>query len=252
MKLKFLLIACAIMLTQMSYAQDVATLTREAITLEKQMKEMEALVKYKAIIASEPKNVNALVKAAELTAAIGTRFKKDSEKIPHFKEALQLAQDAAVADSTSADAWYVLAMASGKMTEVAENNKQTVAYVKDIYTYASKALAINPNHSKANYVMGKWHLSMVTLNFVKKAAVKALYGGLPKADINEAIRYMENCRKNDVYFITNYLDLAKAYEELNKPTKVIEILNLLVKMPLRTVNDAAIKEEGKQMLAKYQ
>jgi FimV-like protein len=50
----------------------------------------------------------------------------------------------------------------------------------------------------------------------------------------------------------NYLDLAKAYIQDDKPPKAIEVLKQLVKLPLRTADDAALKEEGKKLLSDLQ
>ena len=100
--------------------------------------------------------------------------------------------------------------------------------------------------------MGKWHLEMVNLSGFKKAAVKLFYGGLPDGKIELAITYFEKCKTLDQYFMLNYLDLAKAYIQDDKPPKAIEILKQLVKLPLRTADDTALKEEGKKLLSDLQ
>jgi hypothetical protein len=52
----------------------------------------------------------------------------------------------------------------------------------------------------------------------------------------------------DPYFAINYLDLAKAYRDNHRPTQALEILNKLVKLPIRTGDDTAIKAEAAKML----
>jgi hypothetical protein len=93
---------------------------------------------------------------------------------------------------------------------------------------------------------------MITLNWAKKLAVKALYGGLPNPSIEKCIEYLEKCKKNDPYFVLNYLTLAKAYKENNNAVKMLEVLNQLVKLPKRNFDDAAYIDEGKKMLADEQ
>ncbi|HRI20698.1 MAG TPA: hypothetical protein PLA68_07075, partial [Panacibacter sp.] len=216
--------------------------------LEKQLKEPEALDKYKQAVAADANNIAALVKCAELNASIGARQTDKNWKIIYYNNTQTFARQAYAADSNSADASYAMALAAAKMTEIADENKQVIAYVRETKMYIDKALTVNTSHAKANYTLGKWHYEMVTLSWVKKAAVKAIYGGLPKGAIDSAILYMEKCRKLDQYFVRNYLDLAKAYQYDSKPTKEMEILNLLIKLPLRTADDAALKAEGKKML----
>ncbi len=249
-KIIFIVFTC--FQSEIAVAQDVNVMLKEAENLEYKLKEVEALDKYKQVLVEDGKNLKALVKSAELTAAIGARLPAKKDKQLYYQSALAFAQRAINVDATSADANYVVAVASGKLTDVETENKKIVAYVKDVKVYVDKALSINPNHAKANYTLGKWHLEMVNLAGYKKVAVKLLYGGLPNGTLESAILYMEKCRSIDQYFMLNCLDLAKAYVQNSKPPKAIEVLQKLVKLPLRTADDAAIKEEGKKMLTDLQ
>jgi len=230
------------------HAQDINILLKEASNYEKQLNETEAYKKYAAVAELDAKNLTALVKCTEINCAIGARQKEDNAKAVYYNAAQTFAQKAYAADSNTADANYVMALAAAKMTEIAEENKQILAFVRDAKKYAIKALQLNPNHAKANYTLGKWHYEMVNLSWVKKAAAKTIKGGLPKADIDSAVYYMEQCRKFDMYFARNYLDLAKAYEYKSRPALELDVLNKLVKLPNRTPDDVALKEEGKKML----
>ncbi len=58
----------------------------------------------------------------------------------------------------------------------------------------------------------------------------------------------EKSKTQDPYFVLTYLTLAKVYKEKSSPIEMIEILNKLVKLPRRTIDDAAYIEEGKKML----
>lgn len=246
--LTFLFFICSAVL----YAQDVNLLLKEASNYEKQLNETEAYKKYAQVAEIDKKNMSALVKCTEINSAIGARQKDKNTKSIYYNAAQAFAQKAYIADSNTADANYAKALAAAKMTEVAEENKQIVAWVRQTKLYIDRALKLNPSHARANYTVGKWHYEMVNLSWAKKAAVKALYGGLPKGDIDSAIYYMEQCRKLDIYFVQNYLDLAKAYKYNNRPAQAIEVLNKLVKLPNRTPDDAALKEEGKKMLQELQ
>jgi hypothetical protein len=139
-----------------------------------------------------------------------------------------------------------------KKTEVEDDNKKLLEDVKQIKIYADQALAINPNHAKANYILGKWHFELIRLSWLKRAAIKTFYGGIPDTQIDSAAYYMEKSRVADPYFALDYLDLAKVYQYDHQPAKAIDVLNRLVKLPNRTFDDAAIKEEGKRMLAGMQ
>jgi tetratricopeptide (TPR) repeat protein len=233
-------------------AQDVKVLLKEADNFERSLKETEAVDKYKQVLAIEPTQLYALTRSAELTSAIGARQADKNLKKTYYETAKDFADRALAVNPNSAEANYVRALVAGKLTETETENKKIVAHVKDMKDYADKALSIDPNHARANYVVGKWHFQMVNLSWAKKAAVKVLFGGLPEAKIEEAIKYMEKSRQLDKYFVLDYLDLAKAYKYDNKPAKAIEVLNLLVKLPNRTADDPALKEEGRKILSEMQ
>lgn len=233
-------------------AQDVNVLMKEAVNFERALKIDEAAEKYQAVVKLEPGNVKALVKLSELYASKGSLLKDKAQQRQMYEKALQYAEAAIAADNKSADAYYARAMVAGKMTDVEDENKKMIQHVKDIKTYADKALELDPNHGKGNYVLGKWYFEIASLNWAKRAALKLLFGGMPDATIEDAIKYMEKGRKLEPYFVANYLDLAKAYRYDNKPMKAIEVLNMLVKLPTRTVHDVAFKAEGRKLLNELQ
>ena len=238
--------------TKNSFCQDNSTLLKEAANLEKQFKEPEALEVYKKLAATDTSNISYQIKCTELSCSIGARQKDDKIKIQYYKEAKIFAQKAYSINSNDARSNYAMALVAGKMTEVEDENKKVVEYVKQTKVYGDNAVALNPNNAKANYIVGKWHYEMINLNWAKKIAVKALYGGLSKGNIDSAFFYMEQCCKLDIYFTPSYLDLAKAYMYDHQPGKAIEVLNKLVKLPNRVYDDAAIKAEGKKLLESLQ
>ncbi|MBI2282711.1 MAG: tetratricopeptide repeat protein [Bacteroidetes bacterium] len=250
MKYLVILIGSLLMLT--AGAQDINVLLKEADNFEKQLKESEALEKYKQVLLQNPVQLKALVKAAELNVSLGNRQTDKNSKRLHYETALSFANRAFMADSNQADASYAMSMASGKMTDVETENWKIVAYVKDVKKYADRALSINPNHARANYTLGKWHYEMANLSGVKKIAVKLFYGGLPEGNLDDAIRYMEKCKSLEPYFANNYLDLAKAYKDNHRPAQAIEVLNRLVKLPTRSTDDITSKAEGTKLLESMQ
>ena len=248
-----LLITCLfIAFAVTNFGQDIPTLLKEADQLEKQLKEPEAIEKYKLILVQNPGQIKSLVKLSELEVMLGNIQTEKTTKRLYYESALAFAKRAFQADSNSAEVNYVLAMASGKMTDVEGENRKIVAYVKDVKRYADKALSINSNYARANYVLGKWHYEMTNLSGIKKVAVKLFYGGLPEGNLESAIAYMEKCKSLEPYFVPNYLDLGKAYKENHQPTPAIEVLNKLVKLPTRTTEDAILKAEGAKLLQTLQ
>ena len=234
------------------FAQNTSTLIQQAEQMERQLKEVDASNLYQAVLLQEPRNVQSLCKLAELQSILGEKATDKKAKQLYFETSYSFAKRAWLADSNRVETNYVMAMASGKMTDFESDNKKVVGYVRDIKDYAERAIKINPNYGKAQYVLGKWHYEMYILSGFKKAAVKLMYGGLPSGDPDIAIACMEKCRTLEPYFVSNYLDLGRAYKQVRKPTQAIDILTKLQKLPNRNSADPLLKAAGASLLATLQ
>ncbi len=234
------------------FGQNIDFILKEASVLDRQFKEVEALEKFRQIVAINPQYIPALVRCTELSCTLGDRETNETTKQQYFLEAKKYASKALSADSENADANYAMGIVYGQLARIEKDKKTALEYVKRIKFYADRAIAIEANHSKATYLLGVWHYKIVTLSWAKKLAVKAIFGGMPEASLNEAIRNFEKTRTLDPYFVENYLYLAKAYEEDNQPAKQIEVLQKMVRLPNRTYDDASYKATGREILQKLQ
>lgn len=250
--MKRLVVLLSLFLSVQTFSQDLSLQVKEAENLERQLKEDQAYEKYRALSVTDPSNIKFQVKAALLAMANGSRQKDQNQKKMYFEMAKTHAEKALALNGNSADANYAMSVVAGGMTEIVDENKKKIEYVKLIKTYADKALSIDPNHARANHVLGKWNFEVSELSWIKKAAVKAIFGGMPDASLEAAVQHMEKCRSLDQYYMLNYFDLAKAYDADNKPAKAMEVLNKMIKLPILTADDTRLKEEGKKLLKELQ
>lgn len=250
--MKSLFVFTALILSFQLFAQDVNTLTKEAINLERTQKENEAFDKYKQILSIEANNLKALVKCSELAAGIGGRQTDKKLKKEWLDQAKMYADQSFAVDTNNVEASYVKSLVASKYAETETENKKLATYLKDMKWYADRAVMLNPENGKANYIAGKWHYDMLTRPWAKVAALKILFGGMPPANMDSAYIHLEKCRKAEPYFVPNFYILATAYKFDNKPAKAIEVLNQLVKLPIRTTDDIALKAEGRTILSEMQ
>ena len=234
------------------FAQDANVVFKEAVNLERQLKDVEALDKYQQVAGLDPKNMAALVKCAEIYCNIAGRQAKNADKQSNCLSAQQFAAQALAIDSNSADANYAMALVIDKSIELETKNEKILEMERQVKTFTNKALSLNPNHARANFLDGKWNFDMLNISLVKRAEAKILFRKFPDPDIDSAIFYMEKCRVLEQYFAPNYLYLAKAYRFKNRPAQAIDVLGKLVKLPIRTPNDLPIKAEGQQILSEMQ
>lgn len=246
MRAKFFLLISLVWVQFCVQGQDISFLISQGEQLEAQKKDAEALTKYQEAIRLSPTDLKVLCKISELNSLLGNRETDKKNKIEFYTAARMYAERALKANPNSAQANYVMALAKAKLTEVG-SPKEKIQNVKEIKTYADKALAEDSMHYPSLHLLGKWNVEVSSLNGAEKAAVK-LFGGLPPASLTDAIDLFEKVRKIKPSFVLNYLDLAKAYKQNGKSDKAIEVLNKLIRLAPKTADDDTYKAEAKKLL----
>ncbi|HSC53227.1 MAG TPA: hypothetical protein VLC98_06405 [Phnomibacter sp.] len=247
-----LIVCCLLMVAVAATAQDPASLLEEGRKLELKLKDEEAYAKYREVVKIQPGNQKALLKSAELSCTLGARKEKPEEKNGYYQVAKKYTETALAIDTSSAEAYTVMALVNSKIAEIEKSNDELVKAVKAAKQYADKAVAVNPQYGKGWYMLGKWHLDALLINALKKAAYKVIYGGVGEASIDKAIEYMEKCKTLEPYYCSNFYDLARAYEYSHQYEKSIAILQQLAKLPTKRQEDVNTKALGAALLQKLQ
>lgn len=250
--MRYFLIAFAIIITNIISAQDATTLMAAGKKLEQQLKDSAALEKYLQAFTIQPSNINAAIKCAEMNCSIGFRQTDDNTKKRFYITAKQFADTALKLNIDNAEANYAMALVYNKLMTIEKSNEKFVEDLKNFRSYAEQSLTINPNFGKAWHLMGKWHYEVLNLNPVKKAALKVLYGNIPKASIEEALAAFEKCKTLEPYLVRNYFDMAKSYYYDKQYEKALSALQQCIKCPTFLPEDLVMKQEAKKLLVEWQ
>jgi len=231
-------------------AQDINSLLKDAQQLETAFKEPEALQKYLEVVRAQPANLTALIKISELYSVLGKHQGTKDKMKEYYQNARTYAQKALQVNPGSSDANVAMAIAMGRMA-LASSGDEKIKAIKDIKTYSEKSVQLDANNYKGWHVLGKWHYEVSDLNSVEKWLVKVAYEALPKASLDEAIKFFEKSRTLNQSFLLNYLELAKCWHRKNNDKKAREFLEAMLKMPNKIGEDASIKVKGKKLLEEY-
>lgn len=248
-KMILLFLSCGALLS--ARAQSAEELLAEAQQLEKQMKEMEALGKYRELLQVSPGHVYAQSHSSLICSREGQRRKEKAEKQEFFNEAKIFAYEALKVEPENPEANYVMAVALNNIALIS-GAKEKVAAFKEVKKYADLALKFNPEYGEVYHLLGKWNEELSNLSTIEKAAAKVLFGGVPPGSIEAAITDYEKCRKLKPSYILNYYDLAKVYRQNNQETQAFEVLNKAMRLRPIYQDDPAIKAECKKMLEDMQ
>jgi tetratricopeptide (TPR) repeat protein len=132
-----------------------------------------------------------------------------------------------------------------------KSGKEKIDAVKDIKKYADLAIKYDSRNYKAWYVLGKWYYEINALNYFERTAVKLFFGALAPAHIDDAIHCFEKTKSINPGFVLNYLSLAKAYKKKDEEANAKQSLIAMLALPDKTQDDERIKNEGRDLLKKW-
>ncbi|MCW3093708.1 MAG: hypothetical protein JWP81_4777 [Ferruginibacter sp.] len=231
-------------------AQDIASITREAVHLEQVPNEKAAFAKYKEVLKIQPVNQNALNKCSELCSRIGKRQADPKVMEDYYAAAKTYAGIALRINPNNSESNCVMAIALGR-SSMNRSGKEKINTAKEIKRYIDVAIKNDPSNFKAWHVLGRWHYEISNLNSFERTAVKIFYGGVPAATLNESIAAFEKSQSITDGFILNYFEMAKAYKMNNQSAKAVAILTKMLSVPNQTEDDPGIKEDGRKLINKW-
>lgn len=89
--------------------------------------------------------------------------------------------------------------------------KAKLAYSRLFKEEAEKAIALDPKEDIAYYLLGRWNYGIAKLGFFSRAYVKMVYGGMPKASLQEAVVDFKKACEIAPNRVLNHAGLAMAY-----------------------------------------
>jgi len=212
----------------------------------------QALQHYRAVLAHDSTNYEALWKASREVVDIAKQIhdKGDKKQRDSLYEVGRAYAEAAVrANPNGADGHFMIAQALGRLSRT-RGGKERVRFAQIIYDEANKAIALDSTNDGAYHVLGAWHEEVMLLSGIQKFFAKTLFGAgfLDKGNWADAQRYLERAVALAPKSIFHRYELAGVYIDVGKYSKAREQLNTLETLPIADVLDHQYQKEGKQLL----
>lgn len=231
--------------------QSADSLVAEGRRLEQSMQEAAAIGKYKAAIEEDSLQSGALSRVSILLTREGDRQHNAKAGKSYYLQARDYARAALRAKPDGREANLAMAMALQQLSQAA-GAKEKAGYIRDVKTYADKALLIDSAYAAAWHVLGNWNYQVSSLGFAERAATKLLFGSLPAASLDAAVADYQRCRQLAPSFLRNLYDLAGAYHAQGKDLQAIATLNQALRLRPVLQDDHAIQERCRNMIQELQ
>ena len=160
--------------------------------------------------------------------------------LSYAKRSVEIAPD-------NAKAHLALAVAYGRLTDFV-NNKTKLEYSKTVKTEALKSIALDPADDYAYHVIGRWNYSIANLNPVLKFMAKYIYGGVPIASNEEAVRYFKHAIEIAPQRIIHHHELARTYLAEGQRDLARKEWQAVLDSPAFDAQDELARREAKEAL----
>lgn len=187
----------------------------------------------------------AAVDVGRLHEAAGERDLRDLL----FARAEELARRAVAADSASADAWFALANALGRAA-LTKGARARVRYGTLVREAALRAIALDPEHSGAYHVLGRWHAEVMRLPGVTRFFARSFLGArvFDEASWDAAIENLARAAELDPTYIYHRLDLAEVLIDRKRWAEARRELEAIPALPDRDIDDALHRRRAAELL----
>lgn len=235
-----------------SAQQDISTLISRIDDLYNSGDYAGALGILRPALRENPANYDLLCRMAETltdqTRIIAKTAKKD-EVETRYEEAVTYARRAVEANNRDAEGWFQVGKALGRLA-LYRGGKEKVNMSKEVKEDFEKSLSFDRQHPGALHGLARWHREVANLSWILKTAAKIVYGGLPPASNEEAVRFFKEALTVEPETITHHLELGKTYLEMKEKELARTEFETVLRLPASDPDDPEWKEEAEQLLAK--
>jgi tetratricopeptide (TPR) repeat protein len=232
-----------------TFAQTSAELIEKGDVAYEALKPAEALKYYLPAEKQEPKNVRLLVRISRQYRHLMSDAPQKAEKMRLGTTALEYANRAAALAPNDPEAQLSVAISYGKLLPL-QPTKQQIANSRLVKATAEKVIALDPKNDLAWQILGRWYLNMAEIGGVKRALAQVIYGKLPPATFEDAVRCYQKAIALNPNRLMHYIELGRVYEKMGKTAEAKKFITKGLSMPETEKDDGETKKMGREILAK--
>jgi len=214
-------------------------------------KAQSALEHYRQALLAEPKNYEALWKAARTATDLAELAQGRATQDSLMRSAQRNAEDAVAAYPALAEGHFALARALGRKA-LSVGTMDRIKYSKVIRAEALAALKADSTHAGALHVLGMWNAEIMRVNGFARAFARTFLGAqvFSLASWDEAERLLERSVQVDPGRIVHHLDLGHIYADRGDKNRARERFEWIARAPVREYPDPLYKQQAAELLRK--
>lgn len=208
-----------------------------------------ALKAYLKANEEDPDNTTYIWKIVREYVDKGVFADGDDEIKANYKEAEEWARKCVALAPEDGYCHLYLAIAVGRVA-LFEGGKTKVNLSKEVKEEATRSIELNPNLDGAYHVLARWNREVIALPWYLKAAVKIIYGGLPPASNEDAVKNFKIAMELRPDRMLHYFELGVTYKYMDDKENARINFEKTISMDLVEREDEGRQEEAKEFLSK--
>lgn len=242
----FFALLVTLLVTSLAQA-DFAQLVKSGDVHDARFECDEALKFYLPAEKIDPNNVALLVKISRQYALRMSDLPNKSDKIASGRTALAYAERAVALAPNECDPHLSVAICLGKLTPLA-GAREKIENSRKIKTAAEKAVKLDPKNDFAWHLLGRWHQSLANIGGATRALAGVVYGGLPAASNEEAIKCFQKAMALNPKRLVHVVELGRTYQMMGRDAEAKRFLNMGLAMQNKDKDDPETKLRGQASL----
>jgi tetratricopeptide (TPR) repeat protein len=235
-------------------AQSAEEFIRNGDEFYAKWEDQKALDEYLQALQVEPKNYEALWKAArgyidvaDLLSGEGKEVK--NKQFDMYQKAEGYARQAVAANPNDTWGHFYLSAALGKKV-LLKGKKEQIDASRKVKAEVEKAIELDPENDLAYHALGRWHRRMAEIGGAKRALGSIIYGSIPKGSFEESEKWLKKAVELKPDYINHHLELGRTYLAMNKSSLAAEEFKKCLELPETSAKDKSLKEEARGELDK--
>ncbi len=229
-------------------ATGVEAVLDAARVAEERLETRRALELYQQADRLRPDDAFTLQKIAQQLSDLTLEGGSAEEKKARAEQALAYAKRAVELAPDNAVNVLSLAICHGKMG-VYSDTRTKIEYSRLVRQEAERALALDPNYDWAHHVLGRWHREVAELGAATRFFVRVVYGGLPDASKETAIRHLERAAALAPSRVPHQVELGFAYLSAGREADARRTFERALALPAKERYDASAQARARKALA---
>lgn len=229
-------------------ADGVAELMKKGGIHDEKLEPKEALEYYLEAEKMEPENVAVLLGIARQYRHWAADVESHAEKVKLSDTGKAYSQKALALAPNEAEAHLSVAICHAKRMSILGNSEKVEAS-RELKKAVEKSIELDPNQDLAWHVLGGWHQRLAELGTVKRALAQMLYGDMPPASNEEAVKCFKKAIELNPKRSIHHIELGRTYAQMGNMEEAKKCIEKGLEMPETGKDDREVKQRGRDTLA---